>query len=98
MKRFHVRYRETGENPVWEVDATWPPGRERHRFPAEFRAFDSGPIFRRSENDCTILFISDALQMLVAVDWLMERDWELDLSRCDAAFLSVYPVTAEATA
>jgi hypothetical protein len=63
-------------------------------FPAEFRAFDKDEGFRRMNSSCGILYIDDPLQMLVAVDWLLERDWELDLSRCDAAFLAVYPVTA----
>jgi hypothetical protein len=67
-------------------------------FPAEFRAFDMNTEIRRSTDNVGSCFIDDTLQMLVAVDWLLERDWELDLSRCDKAFLSVYPVTAEATA
>jgi hypothetical protein len=67
-------------------------------FPTEFRAFDYDAEFRRLSAGTAMLHIDNALQMLVAVDWLLERDWELDLSRCDKAFLAVYPVTAEATA
>ena len=71
--------------------------REMHprEMPAEFRAFDSNAHFRSLGTPCSIVYIDDTLRMLVAVDWLLERDWELDLSRCDAAFLAVYPVTAQ---
>jgi hypothetical protein len=65
-------------------------------FPPEFRAFDHDEYFRTPPCPVASCHIDNDLQMLVAVDWLLERDWELDLSRCDAAFLSVYPVTAEA--
>jgi hypothetical protein len=67
-------------------------------FPAEFRAFDHDELFRSPPGPVASCHIDDTLQMLVAVDWLLERDWELDLSRCDAAFLAVYPVTAEVSA
>lgn len=64
-------------------------------FPCEFRSFDKCEEFRRIRRSCGILYVDETLRMLVAVDWLLERDWELDLSRCDDVFLSVYPVTAE---
>jgi hypothetical protein len=73
-------------------------GLHHEQFPAEFRAFDKSEGFRRINSTCGILYIDGDVAMLAACDWLMERDWELDLSRCDAAFLAVYPVTAEVSA
>lgn len=91
MKRFKVK-RPAG-CWLWIVERLHSDA----RFPAEFRAFDMEDSFREIKRPCSIVYINDTLQMLVAVDWLMERGWELDLSRCDKAFLSTYPVTAEAT-
>jgi hypothetical protein len=89
MKDFRVRRAPSGG--MWLVDCM----RWDNEFPSEFRAFDDDEDFRRIQRECGILWVTDTLRMLVAVDWLLERDWELDLSRCDVDFKAVYPVTAE---
>jgi hypothetical protein len=90
MKDFRVR--RSTSNETWVIEHRgW-----EHEFPCEFRAFDDDEYFRGIQRDsCGVIWVTDTLRMLVAVDWLLERDWELDLSRCDADFKAVYPVTAE---
>ena len=67
------------------------------KLPDDMRAFDSFKSFRENKPlSVHLLFINDNIQLMVAIDYLLERGWELDLSRCCSQFLSLYGVEAAA--
>jgi hypothetical protein len=68
--------------PVGERKAYW--------LPDDMRAFDAVEGFRKGSQSFSLLYIDNDIQLLVAVDYLLERDWEIDFRLCCEDFKQLY--------
>lgn len=81
--RFWVSMYPSHSGDVWSFKSDDP-------YPPDFAAFDFMENHRIGSRLAKPVWINNDLQAMVALDYLLERGWELDEGRTDARFLALY--------